>query len=213
MLAAAYLNASLIKLIISADTNFPGPDSIVVSSNPGWLANGPDSRWIAPKGDQSFAPGTAGNAPGDYAYQISFDLSGFNLGTVKLTGQWAVDSEGVDILITLTEELLPRSWIDGAGLMGVHVPIADMDAPGIDQIEHVMAVIQKAKNSNMGVAVHCLAGLGRTGTMLAAYFVEQGNTSTEAIRKVRELRPGSIEVRVQEEAIRTFERSRHQARG
>lgn len=122
-------------------------------------------------------------------------------------------AEGVDILVTLTEESLPRSWIDGAGLMGVHVPIPDMDAPRLDQIEQVMSVIEKARNSKMGVAVHCLAGMGRTGTMLAAYLVGQGRTSKEAIRRVRELRPGSIEVAVQEEVVRTFERSRKQSQG
>jgi atypical dual specificity phosphatase len=121
-------------------------------------------------------------------------------------------AQGVDILVTLTEDPLPRTWIDGAGLMGVHVPIPDMDVPSVEQIAQVMSVIDKAKSSNMGVAVHCLAGRGRTGTILAAYFVYQGMSAEEAIRKVRELRPGSIEVTEQEEAIRAFERARKQVR-
>jgi atypical dual specificity phosphatase len=117
-------------------------------------------------------------------------------------------SEGVDILMTLTEEPLPRSWIDSAGLMSVHLPIPDMDVPSFEQIEHAIATIEKARASNMGVAVHCLAGLGRTGTILAAYFVHQGLTASEAIRKVRDMRKGSIEVPEQEESIRDFERLR-----
>jgi atypical dual specificity phosphatase len=117
-------------------------------------------------------------------------------------------SQGVDILITLTEDCLPRTWIDTAGLMSVHVPVPDMDIPTVDQIDRVMSVIDKAKASGMGVAIHCLAGKGRTGTILAAYFVYQGLSAEEAIRKVRELRPGSIEVTEQEEAIRAFERAR-----
>src|SRR5262245_42524430 len=117
-------------------------------------------------------------------------------------------AEGVDILVTLTEDPLPRTWIDGAGLMGVHVPIPDMDVPTVAQVVQVMSVIDKAKSSNMGVAVHCLAGRGRTGTMLAAYFVEKGMSAEKAIQKVRDLRPGSIEVPEQEVAIRAFERAR-----
>jgi atypical dual specificity phosphatase len=116
--------------------------------------------------------------------------------------------QGVDILVTLTEEPLPRTWIDAAGLMSVHVPVPDMDVPAVEQIEQVLSVIDKAKTNGMGVAIHCLAGRGRTGTILAAYFVHQGLPAREAIQKVRDLRPGSIEVPEQEDAIRAFERSR-----
>src|SRR4051812_4528761 len=115
---------------------------------------------------------------------------------------------GVDILVTLTEEPLPRTWVDGAGLLSVHVPVPDMDVPTVEQIEQVMTVIEKAKTGSMGVAVHCLAGRGRTGTILAAYFVHRGLSARDAIKKVRELRPGSIEVTEQEDAIRAFERVR-----
>ena len=115
---------------------------------------------------------------------------------------------GVDILVTLTEEPLPRTWVDGAGLMSVHVPIPDMDVPTVEQIDKVMSVIDKAKSAGMGVAVHCLAGRGRTGTILAAYFVHTGLSAREAMKKVRDLRPGSIEVTEQEEAIRGYERAR-----
>jgi atypical dual specificity phosphatase len=117
-------------------------------------------------------------------------------------------SHGVDILVTLTEEHLPRTWIDAAGLLSVHVPVPDMDVPAVEQLEQVMAVIDKATGAGMGVAVHCLAGRGRTGTVLAAYFVHRGLSAREAIQKVRDLRPGSIEVPEQEDAIRAFERSR-----
>ncbi|HEX3150221.1 MAG TPA: dual specificity protein phosphatase 23 [Gemmataceae bacterium] len=115
---------------------------------------------------------------------------------------------GVDILVTLTEEPLPRTWVDGAGLLSVHVPVPDMDVPTTEQIDQVMSVIDKAKAGGMGVAVHCLAGKGRTGTILAAYFVHKGLSAREAIKKVRELRPGSIEVTEQEDAIRAYERGR-----
>ena len=58
----------------------------------------------------------------------------------------------------------------------------------------------------MGVAVHCGAGLGRTGTVVAAYFVTRGLGPREAIVKVRDLRPGSIETVEQERAVEAFAR-------
>ena len=62
--------------------------------------------------------------------------------------------------------------------------------------------------SLQGVAVHCLWGLGRTGTMLACYLVKyEGLTASQAISKVRQLRPYSIETEGQEEAVHEYYQS------
>jgi atypical dual specificity phosphatase len=58
----------------------------------------------------------------------------------------------------------------------------------------------------MGVAVHCTAGKGRTGTVLAAYLVTTGLSAHAAIDRVRHLRPGSVETPDQEEAVEEFAR-------
>ena len=61
-------------------------------------------------------------------------------------------------------------------------------------------------DQNKGVAVHCGAGLGRTGVVLAAYFVATGATAQNAVARIRRLRPGSIETDEQAEAIEHYAR-------
>ena len=58
------------------------------------------------------------------------------------------------------------------------------------------------------MGIHCGAGLGRTGTLLACYFVSKGMTAKNAVARVRRLRPGSIETAEQERAVEEFERAR-----
>jgi atypical dual specificity phosphatase len=114
----------------------------------------------------------------------------------------------IEVLISLTETSTPRSWINEAGLMLVHVPVPDMDAPTERQFTSILDAIQRANKAGFGVAIHCAAGKGRTGTALAAYFVNQGLDASAAIEKVRELRPGSIETREQERSIHELGRRR-----
>jgi len=111
---------------------------------------------------------------------------------------------GIDVLISLTENPLPRHWLNEAGMLAVSVPVPDMSPPSDRQIDHVITTIRKANASGMGVAIHCTAGLGRTGTVLAAYFVSTGLSAREAMVKVRDLRPGSVETVEQERAIERF---------
>ena len=38
------------------------------------------------------------------------------------------------------------------------------------------------------IYVHCYGGIGRTGTVVGCYLVEQGSTGEEALRTIRHLR-------------------------
>jgi atypical dual specificity phosphatase len=109
--------------------------------------------------------------------------------------------QGIDLLVSLTEEPPPRKWVNEAGLLLVHVPIPDMEAPTQEQLERCLWAIRKAHDQHIGVAVHCGAGLGRTGVILACYFVDKGLTAQNAIARVRRLRPGSIETDEQANAV------------
>src|SRR5205085_3036220 len=103
---------------------------------------------------------------------------------------------------------LRRDWVNDAGLLVLHVPVEDMEAPTQAQLDHCVSAIRRARAQGLGVAVHCAAGLGRTGSVLAAYFVAQGFTAEAAITRVRDLRPGSVETESQEEAIELVARRR-----
>jgi len=87
----------------------------------------------------------------------------------------------------------------------------DMEAPTQEQLDRCIAAIHRANEQGLGVGLHCSAGLGRTGAVLACYFISKGLTAVNAIARVRRLRPGSIETTEQEEAVEEF--ARRQGRG
>ena len=117
---------------------------------------------------------------------------------------------GIEVLLSLTEDRPRRDWADQANLLVFHEPLEDMEAPTQEQLDRCVSAIERANGHGMGVAVHCGAGLGRTGVILAAYFVTKGTSAQNAIGKVRRLRPGSIETDEQADAVVEFARRRGQ---
>src|SRR5207244_9548749 len=55
-----------------------------------------------------------------------------------------------------------------------------------DQVDEFVAFVDSKIAEGKKVLVHCYAGRGRTGTMLAAYLIHQGMSSDAAVREIRE---------------------------
>lgn len=125
---------------------------------------------------------------------------------LKDNARW-LNEQGVDLVITLTEAELDPDIIKAYGLHTLHIPVVDFTPPTLPQIQQFVGTVSSALEREQRVVVHCAGGKGRTGTMMAAWFVANGATADEAITKIRTLRPGSIETAAQEAIVRTFAES------
>lgn len=111
---------------------------------------------------------------------------------------------GIQHLVCLCESL-PPFYDSCPGVQIHHIGIVDFTPPSPAQIRRFLTIVDEANAKDEGVAVHCMHGHGRTGTMLACYLVEKNRISgKEAIDLIREIRPGSIETRDQETAVMDF---------
>jgi atypical dual specificity phosphatase len=156
--------------------------------------------------------GRVADRPTNFSWVLDGKLAGSGLPMTYSQFFWLI-KHGIKTIITVREVPLPSNWftdsinnIDRDNVNYLHLRVEDFGSPSIEEIDSTVEYIQHQIDNKKPVMVHCAAGKGRTGTILAAYLLKNENlTAEQAIKKIRNLRPGSIQSNIQEMTIFMYE--------
>ncbi|MBI5958874.1 MAG: dual specificity protein phosphatase family protein [Chloroflexi bacterium] len=111
----------------------------------------------------------------------------------------ALINTGITLVIDLTEPGEHDSYVAmlhaeaaavGYKVKHYRLAIPDMDIPSPDLMTTILDTIDSALDEGEVVYVHCMGGIGRTGTTIGCYLVRHGMTGDEALNEIVRLRGG-----------------------
>src|SRR5690348_9853799 len=74
-------------------------------------------------------------------------------------------TQGIGAILSLTEQPLAEEALARSGLEWLHLPVDDLQAPTAEEFLHALDFLDAQQARGRPVAVHCLMGQGRSGTV------------------------------------------------
>lgn len=102
-------------------------------------------------------------------------------------------TSGIRAVVSLLNIPSDAAVYESAGFSFLCLPIPDGFPPTPEQAAEFVRFVSRQRAEGKAVAVHCEAGLGRTGTMAAVYLISQGLDAASAIRQVRSAESNAVE--------------------
>lgn len=113
-------------------------------------------------------------------------------------------SAGVRAVVSLLNIPSDAVVFESAGFAFLCLPVPDGGAPTLEQATKFVRFVNEQSTLHQPIAVHCEAGLGRTGTVLAVYLIAQGDSAEAAIRRIREVEKVAVETPRQIQFLEQF---------
>lgn len=99
----------------------------------------------------------------------------------------------VQLVVRLNSELYNAEEFENRGVKHMDLIFDDGTCPTMPFVQMFIGAAQSVISQNGKVAVHCKAGLGRTGCLIGAYLIyTYGFTAQEVIGYMRFMRPGMV---------------------
>jgi hypothetical protein len=111
---------------------------------------------------------------------------------------------GVRAVVSLLNLPSDAPVYESAGFHFLCLPVPGGQPPTREQVYRFVSFMAEQRAAQRPVAVHCEGGLGRTGTMLAAYLISHGESAGAAIRQIRTVEPSAIETAQQIQFLKEF---------
>ncbi len=113
-------------------------------------------------------------------------------------------SQGIRAIVSLEDYQHPEA-ITSRRIEHLNMGIPDFTAPTLAQLKRIIGFINAMNDKFKPVLVHCYAGLGRTGTVAAAYLINHGMDVESALRNVRARIPGAVQTADQEHILYVYQ--------